>query len=67
MQWRVIATHPSGQKEHIIGFATEAEAIDWLASKGSQAWRMARLIARGDMENNQAPQARPPSDRVLAA
>ena len=26
MQWRVIATHPSGQKEHIIGFATEAEA-----------------------------------------
>jgi hypothetical protein len=50
MQWRVIATPPSGQKEHIIGFATEAEAINWLASKGSQAWRMARLIARGDME-----------------
>jgi hypothetical protein len=50
MQWRVIATHPSGQKEYIIGFATKAVAIDWLASKGSQAWRMARLIARRDME-----------------
>ena len=46
-QWRVIATHSSGQKEHITGFASEREAIEWLASKGCQAWRMARLIARG--------------------
>ncbi len=47
LEWRVIATYPSGQKEQITGFASEAEAIGWLASKGSQAWRMARFIARG--------------------
>ncbi len=47
LEWRVIVRYPSGQKEHITGFATEAEATEWLASEGSQAWRMARFIARG--------------------
>ena len=47
LEWRVIATHSGGQKEHIAGFANEAEAMQWLASNSSQAWRMARLIARG--------------------
>ncbi len=46
-QWRVIATYPNGQKEHITGFASEGEAIRWLASNACQTWRMARLIARG--------------------
>ena len=47
LEWRVVATYPSGQKEHIAGFASEAEATEWLASNSSQAWRMARLMARG--------------------
>jgi len=46
LQWRVIATYRGGRKEQIIGFATQAEAIEWLASEGCQAWGMARLIAR---------------------
>ena len=46
-EWRVVATYPSGQKEHITGFASEGEAIEWLASKSSQVWRMARFIACG--------------------
>lgn len=49
LQWRVIATLPSGQKEHISGFESKAEAVEWLASDGSQAWRTARLIARGSV------------------
>jgi hypothetical protein len=48
LEWRVIATHSSGQNKHITGFATEAEAIEWLVSKGCQGWGMARLIARGE-------------------
>ncbi len=48
LQWRVVATHSNGQKEHISGFADQAEALEWLASNSCQAWRMARLIARGD-------------------
>jgi len=47
LEWRVIATYQNGQKEHITGFASQAEALEWLASNSCQAWRMARLIARG--------------------
>ena len=49
LQWRVIATLPNGQKEHISGFESQAEAVDWLASDSCQAWRVARLIARGSV------------------
>jgi hypothetical protein len=48
MQWRVVAIYSNGQKEHISGFADQAEALEWLASDSCQAWRLARLIARGD-------------------
>ncbi len=48
MQWRVVATYANGQKGQITGFASEAEAVAWLASDACEAWRMARLIARGD-------------------
>ena len=37
LEWRVIATYPGGQKEHITGFANEAEAMQWLASNVSGA------------------------------
>ena len=36
--WRVVATHPSGQQEHTLGFHTEAEAIAWRVSQGCRAW-----------------------------
>jgi hypothetical protein len=41
-EWRLVATHPSGQQEHISGFHTEAEAIDWLSSNGFAAWMRTR-------------------------
>ena len=50
LEWRVIATYPGGQKEHIAGFANESEAIQWLASNSCQTWRMARLAARGSVK-----------------
>src|ERR1700693_5582179 len=28
--WYVVATDPGGQQEHITGFKTEADAIEWL-------------------------------------
>ncbi len=36
--WGVVATHPSGQQEHILGFHTEAEAMAWRVSQGCRAW-----------------------------
>jgi hypothetical protein len=40
--WSVIATHPSGQQEHIVGFHTEAEAMEWRVSQGCRAWLTTR-------------------------
>lgn len=36
-EWYVKATYPSGQVEQIMGFKTEVEAKDWIASK-SKEW-----------------------------
>ena len=36
-QWHVVGTYPSGQQEHITGFKTEADALDWIAND-SAAW-----------------------------
>jgi hypothetical protein len=36
-QWHVVGTYPGGQQEHITGFKTEADALDWIAN-GSAAW-----------------------------
>ena len=37
--WGLVATHAlSGQQEHIVGFHSETEAKEWLASKGCKAW-----------------------------
>ena len=44
----MVAIHSNGQKEHISGFADQAEALEWLASNSCQVWRVARLMARGD-------------------
>ena len=40
--WAVVATHPSGQQEHIVGFHTEAEACEWRASHSCEAWLRTR-------------------------
>jgi hypothetical protein len=31
-QWHVVSTYPGGQQEHITGFETEADALDWIAN-----------------------------------
>lgn len=41
-EWRLVATHPSGQQEHVFGFHTRAEAIDWLSGNGFAAWMRTR-------------------------
>jgi hypothetical protein len=45
-EWYLVATYPSGQQEHISGFKTEADAIEWLASSRCQAWLKARGYAK---------------------
>jgi hypothetical protein len=45
--WHLIATHPSGQQEHISGFHTAAEALEWLSSKACAAWLRARGYSAG--------------------
>jgi len=41
--WALVATHAlSGQEEHVVGFHTEAEAKEWLDSRGCAAWLRAR-------------------------
>jgi hypothetical protein len=45
-EWHVIATNPSGQREHISGFKSEAEAKEWLASDRCKAWLRARGYAK---------------------
>lgn len=41
-EWHVVATYPMGGQEHITGFKSEAEALDWLKSGRSAAWVRAR-------------------------
>jgi hypothetical protein len=43
--WAVVATHPSGQQEHIIGFHSEAEAKEWRVGVGCEAWLRTRGYA----------------------
>jgi hypothetical protein len=32
-QWHVVGTYPGGQEEHITGFKSEADALDWIANE----------------------------------
>jgi hypothetical protein len=43
-EWYVMATHSSGQREHIRRFKTEAEARRWIIRK-SKAWLKKRGYA----------------------
>ena len=43
--WAIVATHPSGQQEHIIGFHSAAEAEDWRIGKGCEVWLKTRGYA----------------------
>jgi hypothetical protein len=40
--WALIATHPSGEQEDVIGFHTEEEAKEWRKSNGCRAWLRTR-------------------------
>jgi hypothetical protein len=42
-QWHVVGTYPGGQQEHIPGFKTEADALDWIAND-SAAWLEKRSV-----------------------
>jgi hypothetical protein len=44
-EWHVVATYPAGHKEHVMGFHSEEEALDWLASESCQAWLRGRGYA----------------------
>ena len=46
LDWQVVAVHASGQREHITGFKSETEALDWIRSPQCHGW----LIARGYTE-----------------
>jgi hypothetical protein len=37
-EWQVVAAHPDGRTENIVGFLSKAEATEWLASERSVAW-----------------------------
>jgi hypothetical protein len=36
--WHVLATYPSGHREHITGFKNKQEAQEWMKSDKCQEW-----------------------------
>jgi hypothetical protein len=40
--WRVTATYPDGRIEHVTGFNSEEEAMDWIGSPQCLEWLRAR-------------------------
>jgi hypothetical protein len=51
--WQVVATYPTGQKEQIGAFKSEAEAVTWIGSPRCWAWikvRMTTPTADPDLE-----------------
>jgi hypothetical protein len=45
--------HPSGRREHVTGFRNAADAKEWLADKGCQAWLKAR--GYGKLKSSKRP------------
>jgi hypothetical protein len=43
LHWHVVGTYSGGQQEHITGFKTEADALDWIAND-SAAWLEKRRV-----------------------
>jgi hypothetical protein len=39
----VVGTYPGGQQEHITGFKTEADALDWIATESTN-WLKNRRV-----------------------
>jgi len=37
-EWQIVTTFPTGQKEHIAEFKSEAEAVAWIGSPRCLAW-----------------------------
>ena len=42
-QWHVVGTSPGGQQEHVTGFNTEADALDWIVSESAD-WLKKRRV-----------------------
>ena len=60
--WALVATHAlSGQREQVIGFYSETEAKEWLASKGCKAWLKTRGYANWTTTFATPPTRQPPT------
>jgi hypothetical protein len=60
--WALVATHSlSGQQEQVIGFHSETEAKEWLASKGCKAWLKTRGYANWTTTFATPPTPQPPT------
>ena len=46
-QWHVVGTYPGGQQEHITGFKTEADALDWIATESANWLKNRRVRSSG--------------------
>jgi hypothetical protein len=42
-RWHVVGTYPGGQQEHITGFMTEADALDWIVNESAN-WQKNRRV-----------------------
>jgi hypothetical protein len=43
IQWHVVGTYSGGQQEHITGFKTKADALDWIANDSAD-WLEKRRV-----------------------
>ncbi len=41
--WHVVGTYPGGQQEHVTGFNTEADALDWIVNESAD-WLKKRRV-----------------------
>jgi hypothetical protein len=37
-EWQVVVTYPTGETEHVGGFGSETEALDWIGSAACFEW-----------------------------
>jgi hypothetical protein len=42
-QWHVVGTYSGGQQEHVTGFKTEADALDWIVNESAD-WLKKRRV-----------------------
>jgi hypothetical protein len=37
-EWQIVVTYPTGEIEHVGGFKSETEAVDWIGSTACLEW-----------------------------